>query len=778
MTRGKLPAEVSGFVGRQQELDALATLLRTARLVTVTGPGGVGKTRVALRAAAQAEPEFTDGVCLVELSGLRNAELLPNTVASCLGLPEQDARSALDAITGYLSDRRLLLILDTCEHLVTDCATLADAVLHASARVAVLATSRQPLGLPAEHAYAIGPLTVPPLSRPGGAGHGEALELLAQRASAAVPDFALTPANYAEAVRLCRRLDGLPLAIELAAVRLRAIPLSELTERLDQHFGVLSAGRGILARHQTIEAAIGWSYDLCTQAERLLWERLSVFAGSFDVAAAEEVCGAGALPRGDVLAGLAGLVDKSVVLRTDQDGARYRLLDPVRSFAAARLAARGGQRAQRDRHLAYYLARAQHFDSHYLDFQLEQYRALRQAHADLRAALEYAFSSGDYRSTAARLAISLYTYWGMSGLVREGVYWLGKVIEAAADTSPERAWALIARCYLTSFGGAAASARADGEAGIAMAEVLGDAQIYASGHQYLHMALTFGGWLDEAAAIASVAAERLADLGSTSGLMGLDAQLGYMYLLMGDIDAARARCARGLARVPPGSSERWTSSYLHLVSAFAMALAGDYGPATEAAIRALLMKRDIDDSVGIAYCLSVLAWIAVGQERYERATWLLGAAEPLWQRAGSRLSGDAVMEVFQQRAVEQVQAALGRHRFAAAWQEGAAEAADEIIALAISGADSVAHVGGGLGLSGAGLTGTELSGAGLTGREREVVALVADGLSNRVIAERLVISKRTVDAHLEHIFAKLGISSRVHVATWYRAGQGEGSGSH
>jgi non-specific serine/threonine protein kinase len=465
-----------------------------------------------------------------------------------------------------------------------------------------------------------------------------------------------------------------------------------------------------------------------------------------------------------VLAGLAGLVEKSVVLRTDQDGARYRLLDPIRSFAAARLAARGEQRAQRDRHLAYYLARAQHFDDHYLDFQLEQYRALRQVHADLRAALEYAFSTGGYRSTAARLAISLYTYWGMSGLVREGVYWLGKVIDAASDPSPDRAWALIARCYLTSFGGAAAGARADGEAGIAMAEVLGDAQIYASGHQYLHMALTFGGWLDEAAAIASVAGQRLADLGSTSGLMGLDAQLGYMYLLMGDIDAAKARCARGLARVPPGSSERWTSSYLHLVSAFAMALAGDYGPATEAAIRALLMKRDIDDSVGIAYCLSVLAWIAVGQERYERATWLLGAAEPLWQRAGSRLSGDAVMEVFQQRAVEQVQAALGRHRFAAAWQEGAAVAADEIIALAISGADSVAH--------------GSAPAAGLTGREREVVALVADGLSNRVIAERLVISKRTVDAHLEHIFAKLGFSSRVHVATWYRAGQGEGSGSH
>jgi predicted ATPase/DNA-binding CsgD family transcriptional regulator len=772
-SRGRqLPSEVSGFVGRQQELDALAALLRTARLVTVTGPGGVGKTRVALRAAARAEPEFGDGLCLVELSGLRNPELLPNTVASCLGLPEQDARSQLDAITGYLRDRRLLLILDTCEHLVGDCARLATAVLRAAAQVTVLTTSRQPLGLPAEHAYGIGPLTVPAHD----ADRGDALELLAQRASAAVPGFAVTSANAADAVRLCRRLDGLPLAIELAAVRLRAIPLGQLTERLDAHFGVLSGARGMLARHQTIEAAIGWSYDLCTAAERLLWERLSVFADSFDVPAAEEICGGGALPRGEVLTTLMGLVDKSVVMRSGEDGTRYRLLDPIRSFGAARLADPG---ALRDRHLAYFLALAEHFDSHYLDSQLEQYRALRRAHPDLRAALAYAFGADDHRQAAARLAISLYTYWGMSGLVREGIYWLSKVIDRSGEPSRERAWALIARCYLTSFRGEAAGARADGEAGIAMAELLGDAQIYASGHQYLHMALTFGGWLDEAEAIAVIAAERLAELGSTSGLMGLDAQLGYMYLLMGDVDAAVTRCARGLARVPAGSSERWTSSYLHLVSAFAMSLAGDYGPGTQAAIRALAMKQDIGDSVGIAYCLSVLAWIAVGEERYERATWLLGAAEPLWQRTGSRLSGDAVMEVFQQRAVEQVEAALGRRRFAAAWQEGAALAIEEIIALAISGADTVASGGTPApGLTGPGLTGPGLTGPGLTGRECEVAALVADGLSNRVIAERLVISKRTVDAHLEHIFAKLGLSSRVHVAAWFRAGQRDDSSSH
>jgi predicted ATPase/DNA-binding CsgD family transcriptional regulator len=764
----ELPAEVTGFVGRQQELDALAGLLHSARLVTVTGPGGIGKTRVALRAAAQAASRFNDGTCLVELSGLSDPDLLANTIASCLDLPEQDARSQLDAITRYLRNRQLLLILDTCEHLVGACASLIETLLDSATGVTVLATSRQALSIAGEHTYAIPPLPVPgPDTDATCAERGDAVELLAQRAAAAVPGFCVTTANRADIIRLCRRLDGIPLAIELAAVRLRALPLPELADRLDVHFSVLSTGRGAIRRHQRIEMAIGWSYDLCTPAEQLLWARLSVFAGSFAPAAAQEVCDGGELAREDVLPTLVKLIDKSVVLRVDRDGARYRLLDPIRSFGAARLALSGKETELRDRHLTYHLAMAEHLFSHYLEDQLGQFRALRSAHPDLRAALSYAFGSADQQDpgrehAAAWLAISLYLYWGMSGLLQEGVYWLTLVLGRFPDTSAERAWALIARCYLTSFRGEAASARADGEAGIEMAGTLGEAQIYASGHQYLHMALTFGGWLDEALTVGTVAAELLGQLGSTSGLMGMDAQLGYMHLLSGNIEECIEHCASGLARVPAGSNERWTSSYLLLVSAFAMSLRGDLAPGTEAAIRALVMKQEIGDTAGIAYCLSVLAWLAVGQQRHERATWLLGAADPLWQRVGSRLSGDEVMEVFQQQAVNDARSALGEPCFTAVWREGAAASLDAIIKQAIGEADTPVP-------GSAEPSVNLLTSSALTSREWQIARLVAEGLSNREVAERLVISKRTVDAHIEHIFTKLGVSSRVQLASWLRS---------
>jgi hypothetical protein len=244
---GELPLEVTGFVGRQRELAELGGLLRSARLVTVTGPGGVGKTRVALRAAAQLSGEFADGTCLVELSGLHDPELLPDTIATCLGLPGTEPRSQLDAIIEHLRDQRMLLILDTCEHLVDACAMLADVLLRATI-VTVLATSRQPLAVPGEHTCAIAPLPVPD-RRARTAGDGDAVELFAQCAVAVVPGFAVTDANRDCVIRLCRRLDGVPLAIELATRRLRAIPLEQLADRLEDRFRLLTGGRRAALPH-------------------------------------------------------------------------------------------------------------------------------------------------------------------------------------------------------------------------------------------------------------------------------------------------------------------------------------------------------------------------------------------------------------------------------------------------------------------------------------------------------------------------------------------------
>ena len=289
--QGQLPIETTGFVGREAELARLSALLEQARLITVTGPGGVGKSRLALRAAATAAPGFADGVCLVELSALREPGLLVHTVASALGLPEQAQVSHLDAVLAHLCDRHLLLILDTCEHLVDACAMFAEAVIARAPHVTMLATSREPLDVSGENTCPVRPLPVP-RHRDGGMSPGSAVDLFIQRASAAVPGFTVTPDDLPELVRLCRRLDGIPLAIELAAVRLRALPLAELARRLDQRLALLTSGhRG--SRHRTLRDAISWSHDLCTPVERTMWARLSVFAGPFTMSAAEEVCADG-----------------------------------------------------------------------------------------------------------------------------------------------------------------------------------------------------------------------------------------------------------------------------------------------------------------------------------------------------------------------------------------------------------------------------------------------------------------------------------------------------
>ena len=310
---GLLPIEPNSFIGRAAEAQRLTALLRSARLVTVVGPGGVGKSRLCLHiaSAALSAGRFADGVVLVELSTVTDPALLASKVAAGLGLPEREADLQQAAVLDHLRDRRMLLILDTCEHLVDACAAFCEAVLRAAPEVTVLATSRQPFDAPGEHAFPVLPLPI----------EADAVELFAQRAAAAAPGFAVTAANRADVVRLCRRLNGMPLAIELAAVRLRALPLAELADLLDSGFSVLTVTRrGGVARHQTLQTAIEWSHALCTPAEQALWRRLSVFAGSFDLPAAEEVCADAALPTGEVVHALIGLVDKSVVMRDSDVG--------------------------------------------------------------------------------------------------------------------------------------------------------------------------------------------------------------------------------------------------------------------------------------------------------------------------------------------------------------------------------------------------------------------------------------------------------------------------
>jgi predicted ATPase len=691
---GRFPQDgITDFVGRRDELARLASLLERSRLVTVVGPGGVGKTRLARVAAAEAVDNYPDGVWIVELSGLRDPALLPNTVASVLGLPEQDSRSALDALLEYLLQKRLLLILDTCEHLLDACAELAQAVLGEAPRVTCLATSRQPLDTAGEQNFTIQPLSVPDADD-ADLGQGDAVELFALRAAAAVPGFAVSADNAATVVRLCRRLDGIPLAIELAAVQLRALDLEELTQRLDRRFAVLTGGHpAALERHQTLRTAIEWSHGLCSLAERRLWARLSVFAGTFSLAAAEEICAEVELERPEVVEALIGLVDKSVVLPA---GSRYRMLDTLREFGAEQLKASGEEAACRARHIQRYLTMAQYFGAHFIDDdQMERYHELHQTHANVRAALEYALDdlvgspvpavapsaagmtgppergAADGADAAARwrsgvdIACSLYGYWQISGLLNEGGYWLGKALDRFPDDSHERARALVTRGFLRSFQGEMAGSLSDLETGIAVALAIGDVPVTARGYQHLHLALTFDGQHDKAYAMWAEARPRVRACGDRAGELMLLAQHGHLCHLAGQPLDSVAVCDEGLAMLGPNTGEQWLQSYLLVVQGFALFQVPGREADCEAVVRrALVGKQKLGDVIGMGYGLDVLGWLAAKTGRPELTAWALGAADPLWERGGGlRFSGTEIMMDFHRDAARAATEALGKERY-------------------------------------------------------------------------------------------------------------------
>lgn len=785
---GLLPAEATSFVGRTIELAGITSLLGTARMVTVVGPAGVGKTRLSLRAAALAAKRFTDGVWLADLAGISDPDLLGPAVAAVLGLPDEDDA----ALVGYLRDKSLLLVLDTCEHLVDACAAFADTVLRAAPGVTLLATSRQPLDAQGEHAFPLPPLPA----------EDDATDLFAQRAAAVLPGFTVTPQNRADVVRLCQRLDGIPLAIELAAVRLRALPLAELASQLESGIRMLTVSRrGTSPRHQTLRAAVEWSYRLCAPAERALWERLSVFAGTFDVRGAEQVCADDALPQAQIVHALVGLVDKSVVLRDASDPSRYRLLGALREFGADRLAETSEPEYFFDRLAARCVAMAKDFDERFRGStrlrdrmddgtevnQVAAFRALRRDYENIRAVLGYALAAQEpslapsaailrRRRLGAELAVRLCGYWQISGLLDEGRQWLGRVAGLFPEPARERAAALGARGRLATLQGDLDTAVADINESIRLAEAAErGAELAARGYLYLNLALTFTGQHAEALAAAETARQRLVACGYRVGVAGLEAQLAHLYQMTGDVDEAIERCDRGLALLGQSKSaraggERWVSGYLYLVSGLALAQRpGKEQASAKALCRALTAKHELGDVVGTAYAVEALAWLAAQREQYERTAWLIGAADQLWNRTGRRLSGVALMEESRQRTVKVARRALGERRFTAAYAHGAALGLDAVVREAVYEIGEAAGPRGGevsapgdpvAAVGGSGVGGGAVPGL-LTRREREIAELVASGLSNREIANRLFISKRTVDAHVEHIFGKLEISSRV-----------------
>ncbi|MEV5607659.1 LuxR C-terminal-related transcriptional regulator [Streptomyces sp. NPDC052225] len=766
---GELRAEATSFVGRRRELAQVAEVLRRARLVTLTGPGGVGKTRTAVRAAHELREAFPSGVHLVELSALADPELLTNTVAAALDLPEQTARPALEVIADYLEDKELLLLLDTCEHLVDACAMLCDELLRAAPKVRIMATSRQPLDVPGEHVLAIGPLSVPDPAQGGDGPDCDALALFADRASAAVPGFTVSDDNRADVLALCRRLDGIPLAIELAVSRLRVLSLDEMLARLDDRFRLLTGGRRTsVPRHQTLRTAIGWSHDLSTPAEQLLWARLSVFAGELSLQAAEAVCAdldeadaadePAGLPVEDVLTALIGLVEKSVVIRVETpEGTRYRMLDTIREFGLGRLAELDGEDRTRRRHLAYFLDAARCFDEEWTgDSQIPLLRALVRDRANLRVALEYCVASPRHHCQGLEMATALWGYWHATGLLTEGRYWLRRTLEGCPDPTPVRVKAL----WLTSWYMDIQGERGSNEELLKEAEqvaaLIDDQRGAAWTLAFQAHRRYFLGRMEGCAEDFEEARSRMTVLGDDTGLRMLGFFGGFMLILAGDREKGIDWCDDSLARGAAHPAEQWARGWALWVKSVGLWLMDEHEAAVECARKGISSKAVLHDLMGLAHFTEGLAWHAARLRHFERVAVLQGAAAALWRRSAKEARfGIPVLHELHERAAAQARSALGADGYHDAFEEGGTLPLDVVVDLALADDSSLAPD-----------VPPQRSGPddGLTPRERQVAAHVSEGLTNREIAAKLVVSKRTIDSHVEHILTKLGFTSRAQIA--------------
>ncbi|WP_280263224.1 ATP-binding protein [Nocardia wallacei] len=747
---GNLPAEVTSFVGRRDELATAKRLLPSTRVLTLLGPGGVGKTRLSRQVGEATARAFPDGVWLVELADVHDPELVTLTVAEALRLRD-DTTAPLLRLTEFLADKRLLLILDNCEHVIDACAELVGRIVGSTPRVRVLATSREVLGIPGEQVMPVPPLAI---TDPD----GDALRLLVERAGAANPGFELTPANRATLAAICHRLDGIPLALELAALRFRVFTPEQILDRLDNTMELLTAGpRTAPQRQQTIEGAIRWSYELCTPVEQQLWQQLSVFAGGFDIDAAQAV---GALPGGPaaLVDALTGLVDKSVLtLRYDGAAARYSMLEPIRQFGHDRLAERGGDHAVRARHRDHFRELALRGQrAYWTGADLDWFRELARNHANLRSALQ--FSLGNAPQLALETATVLRPFWEHYRFVSEGYRWLTDALARNPEPTWERARALSSAASLAALlSDREPAARLVAEC-IEVATDLGAEDILAEARlEQALIAFTDG---DTAAALTlSEQADELARrVGHQTAEMDSLA-FGFMCATLLEDERSTAIAQRFLAATEQHGP--------HLLGGLALWVVGidhwrhgDQGAAAEYMSRAVEMFARFDRCVWLASAFDGLAWSAAARGEMQRAARLMGAAETL-QRSTVRLA-HAITSAVGEKVRAQVRDALGERGFDAAFDSGAALPLPAAIDYAL-GRESPAPAP-----AAAARPVDTAAVEVLTRREKDVARLVAAGHSNKRIAADLVISVRTAETHVEHILTKLGFTSRTQIAGWAR----------
>jgi predicted ATPase/DNA-binding CsgD family transcriptional regulator len=753
---GKLPGEITSFVGRRRMLGDLKVAFASTRLLTLVGPGGVGKTRLALRAAGDLQRSMRDGAWFIDLAGLDDPHLVAKTFMTSLGLVDQSGQWPTSLLVAHLASREALVVIDNCEHLLDAVAVLADVILKEASAVRLLATSRQALGISGEHVVQVPSLTLASRADAGlgqGLAHSEAAALFLERVADAGVALELTDDTNRLIVDLCSRLDGVPLALELAAVRLRTIGLDELVDRLSDRFAVLTGGsRAALPRQQTLRATIDWSHDLLTVQEKSLLRRLAVFPSEFGLDAAEAVGAGNDVIKNAVLEALAGLVEKSFVTRVGvAGGARYRLHETMREYSLLKLRDSGEEEAAIRAFVGFYADLCKEAGQAAQTPGIVRWLKWLEDEADnVRAVLAHCLNGFDLDVGMATVG-TLGWYWAPRA-TSEGMYWLDLYLEHRGADSPSLARALFARGFV-------ATVQGDGAAAL---RLLDDAEASARATNDMALVLrvlslaarvrALGGDLDGARSQVAEA-HALAQVVNDPGAAATVTQTqGFIALATGDFHAASRVYVESLPVIRTSGD---LHSLIYNLGYYGFSLLQDSrpeeaGPPLE---EGLLIAQELDNRDVILYHLFGLACREAMLGRHRRAARLLGATATVQAEMGAQLI--PMIEHLLRETTASLSTSLGRPAFESEMSEGRQMSREQAIAYALhaNAPGDRAPV-------------TRPATSPLSKREIEIARFVAEGLSNKEIASRCFLSDRTVETHVSNILNKLGINSRVEVASW------------